>query len=64
MDNEIITETLNSTLQRHARTVQNYEIEVANMSAEIFSLKRIIAQLEKSAGNTEETKEPVKSSAK
>jgi hypothetical protein len=38
-DVEILTATLNSTLQRYGRLVQNYEIEIANMTAEILRLK-------------------------
>lgn len=34
-DNEVLTATLNSTIQRHARAIQNYEIEIANLTAEL-----------------------------
>jgi hypothetical protein len=35
----VVTQTLNSTLQRQAKMFQNYEIEIANMTAEIVRLK-------------------------
>jgi hypothetical protein len=38
-DASVITQTLNSTLQRQAKLFQNYEIEIANMTAEIIRLK-------------------------
>lgn len=42
-DAEVLTATLNNTLQRQARITQSYEVEIANMTAEIVRLK---AQLE------------------
>ena len=38
-DIEVVTQTLNHTLQRHARIVQNYEVEIANLTAEIVRLQ-------------------------
>lgn len=49
MDNDVLTETLNSTLQRHARTVQNYEVEIANLTAEIYRLQAKVKELEVAA---------------
>lgn len=49
MDNDVLTETLNSTLQRHARTVQNYEVEIANLTAEIYRLQAKVKELEGAA---------------
>ena len=48
-DVEVLTATLNNTLQRHARLAQNYEIEIANMTAEILRLKSQVEELEASA---------------
>jgi hypothetical protein len=45
-DVEVLTATLNSTLQRHSRLAQNYEIEIANMTAEILRLKSQVEELE------------------
>lgn len=36
---QIITQTLNNTLQRHMRSVQSYEIEITNMTAEVVRLQ-------------------------
>lgn len=50
MDNvEVVTQTLNSTLQRHARVAQGYEVEIANMTAEIIRLKDSVQQLEEAS---------------
>lgn len=45
-DVEVLTATLNNTLQRHSRLAQNYEIEIANMTAEILRLKAQVEELE------------------
>jgi hypothetical protein len=45
-DVEVLTATLNNTLQRHSRLTQNYEIEIANMTAEILRLKAQVEELE------------------
>lgn len=50
-DIEVLTATLNSTLQRHSRLAQNYEIEIANMTAEILRLKAQVEELEKLKNN-------------
>lgn len=38
-DNEVLKQTLISTIQRHARIVQNYETDIANLTAEIIRLQ-------------------------
>lgn len=38
-DLTVLTETLNSTLQRMSRISQNYEIEIANLTAEVVRLR-------------------------
>lgn len=43
---EILKETLNSTLQRQARTTQNYEVEVANLTVEIIRLRAALNEIE------------------
>ena len=45
-DVDVLTATLNNTLQRHSRLAQNYEIEIANMTAEILRLKAQVEELE------------------
>ena len=45
-DVNVLTQTLNSTLQRHARVVQGYEVEIANLTAEIIRLKSKVESLE------------------
>ena len=42
---QVVTQTLNATLQRHARVVQGYEVEIANMTAEIVRLNARIEEL-------------------
>lgn len=49
---QVVTQTLNATLQRHARVVQGYEVEVANMTAEIV---RLNAKLEELTANEKKT---------
>lgn len=38
-DAEVLAATLNNTIQRHSRAVQNYEIEIANLTAELVRAK-------------------------
>jgi regulator of replication initiation timing len=38
-DLQVITQTLNNSLQRHLRTVGNYEVEVANLTADVIRLQ-------------------------
>ena len=45
-DVDVLPATLNNTLQRHSRLAQNYEIEIANMTAEILRLKAQVEELE------------------
>jgi prefoldin subunit 5 len=42
----VLTETLNSTLQRHSRVAQAYEVEVANLTVEIIKLRNKVEELE------------------
>lgn len=44
-ESEVLTQTLNATLQRHARVMQGYETEIANMMAEIIRLRAKIDEL-------------------
>lgn len=44
IENDIVVQTLNSTLQRHAKVVQGYEVEIANLTAEIYRLKAQLAE--------------------
>jgi hypothetical protein len=45
-DKEVLTATLNNTLQRYGRSVQNYEIEIANLTAELVRLKSRLETVE------------------
>lgn len=38
-ENDVVVQTLNAMLQRHAKVVQGYEVEIANLTAEIYRLK-------------------------
>lgn len=44
-ENEVVVQTLNAMLQRHAKVVQGYEVEIANLTAEIYRLKAQIEEL-------------------
>lgn len=51
MDENVILQTLNSTLQRHAKIAANYETEITNLTAEVF---RLTAELDKLRSEKEE----------
>lgn len=51
-DVEILTATLNSTIQRQSKVTQNYEVEIANLTAEIIRLRSQLESL------TEQLNEP------
>lgn len=38
-DVEVLKATLNNTIARNARMVQNYEVEIANLTSEIIKLQ-------------------------
>lgn len=38
-DVEILSATLNNTIQRNSKITQNYEVEIANLTAEIIKLR-------------------------
>lgn len=44
-DVEILTATLNNTIQRQSKITQNYEIEIANLTAEIIRLRSQLENL-------------------
>lgn len=46
-DIEILKNVLVSTILRMSKSVQSYETEIANMSAEIFRLQNELAELKK-----------------
>jgi hypothetical protein len=48
-NNDIAVQTLNTMLQRHAKVVQGYEVEIANLTAEIFRLKGQLSDIEEDA---------------
>lgn len=39
-DSDVLLATLNNTLKRYSNMVQSYEIEIANMAAEIARLQK------------------------
>jgi hypothetical protein len=50
MNNEYVTKTLNNVLSRHSKVVHGYEVEIANLTAEIYRLQDELEQLK---GSTE-----------
>lgn len=42
---QIVTQTLNNVLQRHAKQTANYEIEITNLTAEVIKLQNEVATL-------------------
>lgn len=44
-DVTVLTETLNSTLNRFAQKSQNYEVEIANLTAEVIRLRAEVEEL-------------------
>lgn len=57
-DVAVLTETLNSTLQRQNRINHAYEVEIANMTAEIVRLRAQVAELEAAANKNEAPEKP------
>jgi uncharacterized small protein (DUF1192 family) len=45
MNNEYVTKTLNNVLSRHSKVVHGYEVEIANLTAEIYRLQDELEQL-------------------
>lgn len=45
MSNEYVTKTLNNVLSRHSKVVHGYEVEIANLTAEIYRLQEEIEKL-------------------
>jgi hypothetical protein len=48
----VLTATLNNTIARSAKIVQAYEVEIANLTAEIVRLQ---SQIEESANKSKQT---------
>lgn len=44
-ENDVVVQTLNAMLQRHAKVIQGYEVEIANLTAEVYRLKSQIEEL-------------------
>lgn len=44
-ENDVVVQTLNAMLQRHAKVVQGYEVEIANLTAEVYRLKNQVEEL-------------------
>jgi regulator of replication initiation timing len=51
-DTEIISQTLNTMMNRHMKAVQNFEIEIANLIAEVARLQAQKEDLEKRLAET------------
>jgi len=47
-ENDVVVQTLNAMLQRHAKVVQGYEVEIANLTAEVYRLKNQVEELKNS----------------
>lgn len=47
-ENDIAVQTLNTMLQRHVKVVQGYEVEIANLTAEVYRLNAQIEELKNS----------------
>jgi len=45
MSEEYVTKTLNNVLQRHSKVVHGYEVEIANLTAEIYRLQGELEKL-------------------
>ena len=54
MDNAVVVETLNSTLQRIGRLVHSYEVEVTNLTAETYRLQAKVKELEEAIAKAED----------
>ena len=54
MDNAVVIETLNSTLQRISKLVHAYEVEVANLTAETYRLQAKVRELEEALAKEED----------
>lgn len=46
-EQKVLYETLNTMMQRHAKVSSAYEVEIANLTAEIVRLRQKIEELEK-----------------
>lgn len=47
-ENDVVVQTLNTMLQRHIKVVQGYEVEIANLTAEVYRLKGQLEELKDS----------------
>lgn len=52
-DVEVLTATLNNTIQRQSRVTQNYEIEIANLTAEVIRLRSELESLAEQLNETQ-----------
>ena len=46
-DVEVLKATLNNTIARNARLVQDYEVQIANMTAEVIRLQMQLEEMQK-----------------
>jgi hypothetical protein len=51
MSEEYITKTLNNVLTRHAKVVHGYEVEIANLTAEVYRLQAEVEELKSSSNH-------------
>lgn len=54
MNNDYVTKTLNNVLNRHSKVIHGYEVEIANLTAEIYRLQDEVERL-KSAAQDDKT---------
>lgn len=53
MSDEYVTKTLNNALSRHAKVVHGYEVEVANLTAEVYRLQDELDKIKSSIDSTQ-----------
>lgn len=47
-ESEIIASVLNNSISRHTKSIQSYEIEIANLMAEVLRLQKRVEDLSRS----------------
>lgn len=52
---DTVSQTLNAVVQRHAKSIHTYEIEITNMMAEMIRLQKKISKLEETSTIKEDT---------
>ena len=60
MDENVLTEVLNATLARTGEMARRYEVEIANITAEVIRLRAQVAELTEAAEDKKAVKATVK----